>query len=89
MKLSMKGMAVASALLWGGGVLFVALLNLAFPSYGTNFLQMVSSAYPWYHASRNIGDVVIGTADALVDGATGGFLFAWIYNHFSGSVARG
>jgi hypothetical protein len=88
MRLSMKGMAVALALLWGGGILFVGLLNLAVPSYGTDFLQMLSSVYPWFHASRSLGDVIIGTIDGLVDGATGGFLFAWLYNSFSGRMAQ-
>jgi hypothetical protein len=88
MRFSMKGMAVAAALLWGGGILFVGLLNLAMPSYGTNFLQMMSSVYPWFHASRSFGDVVIGTIDGLVDGATAGFLFAWLYNSFSGHMAQ-
>lgn len=88
MRLSMKGMAVAFALLWGGGILFVGLLNLAVPSYGTDFLQMLSSVYPWFHASRTFGDVIIGTIDGLVDGATGGFLFAWLYNIFSGQMAQ-
>ena len=83
MRLSMKGMIAASALLWGGGILFVGLLNLAMPAYGTNFLQMLSSVYPWFHASRTFGDVIIGTIDGLVDGATAGFLFAWLYNAFA------
>lgn len=87
MRLSMKGMAVAFGLLWGGGILFVGLLNLAMPAYGMNFLQMVSSVYPWFHASRTFGDVVIGTIDGFIDGATGGFLFAWLYNSFNGRVA--
>jgi hypothetical protein len=86
MRLSMKGMIVASGLLWGGGILFVGLLNLAMPSYGTNFLQMISSVYPWFHASRTFGDVIIGTIDGIVDGATAGFLFAWLYNSCSGQA---
>ena len=87
MRLSTKGMTAAAALLWGGGILFVGLLNLAMPAYGTNFLQMISSVYPWFHASRSFGDVVMGTIDGLVDGAVAGFLFAWLYNSFSGHVA--
>jgi hypothetical protein len=89
MRLSMKGMIAASALLWGGGILFVGLLNLAMPAYGTNFLQMLSSVYPWFHASRTFGDVIIGTIDGLVDGATAGFLFAWLYNSFGGRAVQG
>jgi hypothetical protein len=83
-KLSIRGMTFAGALLWGGCLLFVGLLNLGLPAYGTNFLQMMSSVYPWFHASRSFGDVLIGTADGLVDGAVAGFLFAWLYNAFAG-----
>jgi hypothetical protein len=88
MRLSMKGMAVAAALLWGGCILFVGLLNLAMPSYGMNFLQMMSSVYPWFHASRSFGDVLMGSVDGLVDGATAGILFAWLYNSFSGHATQ-
>jgi hypothetical protein len=83
MKLCVKSLAIVTALCWGGGVLFVGLMNLAIPSYGTFFLQVVSSIYPGYHNSRNIVDVLVGTCYALFDGAVGGMFFAWIYNFFS------
>lgn len=88
MKLSLKGMTLAAALLWGGCILFVGLLNLAIAGYGTSFLQMMSSVYPWFHASRSFGDVVIGTIDALVDGAFAGLIFAWLYNAFAGRTGQ-
>lgn len=89
MRLSTRGMIAAAALLWGGAILCVGLLNLAMPTYGMHFLQMVSSIYPWFHASRTFGDVIIGTIDALIDGAIAGFLFAWLYNSFSGRALQG
>jgi hypothetical protein len=88
MRLSIKGTAIAGGLLWGGAILVLGLINLAKPSYGMNFLQTISSVYPWFHASRTIGDVVIGTIDGLVDGAVGGFLFGWLYNVFAGSLGK-
>jgi hypothetical protein len=87
MRLSIRGSALAASLLWGGAILFVGLINLAAPSYGMGFLQMISSAYPFFHASRTLGDVVIGTVDGLVDGAVAGVLFAWLYNVFAGRNA--
>lgn len=84
MRLSVQGLAVAASLLWGGALLCVGLTNLASPSYGMSFLQVMSSVYPFFHASRTIGDVVIGAVDGLVDGAIAGFLFAWLYNSFVG-----
>ncbi len=83
MKLSVRALATAMSLLWGGGVLLVGLGNLVSPSYGSAFLQMVSSVYPGFHASGTLADVIVGTIYALVDGAIGGLVFAWLYNVFA------
>ena len=77
MRVSLKAMAIAAGALWGGGVLFVGLVNLAIPSYGLSFLQMLSSVYPGFHASRTMGAVLTGTGYAFVDGAIKGLLFSW------------
>jgi len=88
MKLSVRALTIASALLWGGALLFVGLVNLASPPYGVAFLQMVGSVYPGFDASGTFGDVIVGTIYALVDGAVCGFLFAWLYNVFAGGGTR-
>lgn len=80
MRLSIQGSAAAAGLLWGGCILCVGLINLAVPSYGANFLRVMSSVYPFFHSSRTFGDVVIGAIDGLIDGAVAGVLFAWLYN---------
>jgi hypothetical protein len=85
MTLSVRSLAIVSALLWGGGVLFVGLINLAAPSYGAVFLQCMSGVYPGFHNSRTLLDVLVGTGYGLVDGAVGGALFGWLYNFFSRS----
>jgi hypothetical protein len=82
MKLSTTSLALAFGILWGCGVGFVALAHLVFPSYGTSFLEVVGSIYPGFHAARNIGDAMIGTGYALLDGTVGGFVFGWLYNMF-------
>ena len=41
---------------------------------------MTSSVYPWFHASRSVGNVIIGTVDRLIDGAIAGLIFALLYN---------
>ncbi len=84
MRLSLKGMTVAAGLLWGGAILFVGLINLVRPTYGVSFLEMISSVYPWFHASRTLGDILIGTIDGLIDGAVAGLLFGWLYNLTAG-----
>lgn len=83
MKLSIRALTIVSSLLWGGGVLLVGLMNLASPSYGLAFLQMVSSVYPGFRAASTFGDVLVGTIYALVDGAICGLLFGWLYNGFA------
>jgi hypothetical protein len=88
MRFSLKAIALAGALLWGGAILLVGLINLAWPGYGVNFLQMTSSVYPGFHVSHTIGSVVIGTLDGLVDGGVAGLLFAWLYNSFVGSPSH-
>lgn len=88
MQLSIRAITLAGAILWGGAILLVGLINLAAPGYGLNFLQMTSSVYPGFHASHTVGSVVIGTIDGLVDGAVAGLLFAWLYNSFAGRVSH-
>lgn len=88
MRLSIKACAISLALLWGGCVLLVGLINLVFASYGSTFLQLISSVYPGFYDSRTIASVLVGTGYALVDGGLGGLLFAWLYNVFSGGSAR-
>ena len=80
MRLSLKAMAIAAALLWGGAMLCVGLINLVDPNYGINFIQLTSSVYPWFHASRTMGNVLLGTVDGLIDGAVAGLIFALLYN---------
>jgi hypothetical protein len=46
MKLSIKGLALASAILWGVAMLGMGLANLVWGSYGQQFLQLMASVYP-------------------------------------------
>ena len=83
MRLSAKSLAITVAVLWGGAILLVGLVNLAWPSYGTVFLQCTSSIYPGFRNSRTFPDVLVGTGYGLVDGGGGGLIFAWLYNFFA------
>jgi len=87
MKLSLKGLAIAVALLCGGCIFVVGIVNLASPSYGMEFLKVVSSIYPGFKASGTFVDVLVGTGYGIVDGAIGGFLIAWLYNLFAKPAA--
>ena len=80
MKLSVKALGMAGALLWGGVILLCGIVNLIWPSYAAEFLKSVSSIYPGYHACRTLPDVLVGGAYAGLDGGFGGALLAWLYN---------
>lgn len=83
MKLSVKGLALASGMLWGIAMLGMGLANLGWNNYGQQFLQIMASVYPGYHATHNIGEVIVGTLYGVVDGLIGGAVFAWLYNQFA------
>ncbi len=83
MKMNIGAAAASMALLWGGAVLTVGLVNLVRPRYGKLFLRGVASIYPGYKDEAKPAQVAIGTAYALVDGAAGGLMYAWLYNRFA------
>lgn len=87
MKLSVKGLALASGILWGVAMLSMGLANLIWGSYGQQFLQLMASVYLGYHATRSVAEVIVGTLYGVVDGFIGGAVFAWLYNRFAKSVA--
>ena len=85
MKLNLKAMTVAVAVLWAGAVFIVGVANLIWPAYGKAFLEMLASIYPGYHAAGTFGDAIAGSLYALVDGAIAGLVFGWLYNLIAGS----
>ena len=80
-----KAMAGTLGILWGACMLVVGLINLRFPSYGAEFMRMMSSVYPGFHDSRTLGDVIVGTIYGFVDGAILGFVFSSLYRWIGGS----
>lgn len=84
MKLNVRALAIVSALVWGFAMLLTSLANLIWPTYGHDFLQVMASVYPGYHAARSFGQVIVGTLYGLVDGGVGGVVVAWLYNRFAG-----
>ena len=80
MRISIKGLALAAGLLWGGAILCLGIFHLAIPSYGAAFLGAISSIYPGFHGARSLADAFLGGIYAFVDGAAGGLIFAALYN---------
>jgi hypothetical protein len=84
MQMRRKAMMGASAILLGACMLMVGLLNLRFPSYGGDFLRIMSSVYPGFHDSRTIGQVMLGTIYGVLDGAILGYIFSSLYRWVGG-----
>ncbi len=80
MQLNIKALAIAGAVLWGGSFLFLGIVNLIFADYGSGWLSLAASMYPGYHGPDGFGSVIVVTLYALIDGAIGGAILAWIYN---------
>ncbi len=87
MRLDVRALAVASAILWGGMFLFVGIANLASSDYGLRFLDFGASIYPGYDGPSGFGSVLVVTLYGLVDGAIGGALLAWLYTRPAGGAA--
>jgi cytochrome c biogenesis protein CcdA len=77
-----KALTIACAILGGGCMLLVGLINLADPSYGGEFLRMMSSVYPGADTTRTLGRILLGGVYGFVGGAIGGFLLAWLFQAF-------
>ena len=84
MRLNLKALTIAFAILWAGVVFIVGLANLIWPGYAKAFLLMLASIYPGYKASGLFGDMIAGSLYALVDGAIMGLILGWLYNLFAG-----
>jgi hypothetical protein len=83
MKLNVKALALTASILWGAAVFLAGIANFIWPGYAATFLQLIASIYPGYNATSSFGSVIIGTLYALLDGAIGGLVFAWLYNVFA------
>jgi len=80
MKLSLKSMIIAGALLKGITFLFISLLNVVLRPYGGAYLAMLSSLYPFYDPVSGPIGVIVGTFYSLLAGALAGLVFGWLYN---------
>jgi hypothetical protein len=86
MKFNVKALALGCAILWGAAVLLVGVANLICPHYGQQFLEMLASGYPGYHATRSVAQVALVTLYAAADGLIGGGVFGWLYNRLTTAV---
>ena len=64
-------------------MLVVGLIHIADPTYGSEFLRVMSSVYPGADTAPTIARVLVGTVYGFVDGAVAGLLFGLFYAAFS------
>jgi hypothetical protein len=83
MNVSLKAISLSSAVLWGSAILLVGLIHMVRPSYGGEFLRIISSVYPGADTTPTIGPVLVGTVYGLLDGAFAGLFFGWLYRVFT------
>lgn len=86
MRLDTRALVIAGALLWGGAMLLVGLAQLAWPDYGTAFLELMASVYPGYGGPGGLGAVVVGTLYGALDGGLAGLVGGWLYNRLAGGA---
>jgi len=84
MRFCVRTTAITFGILWAVVFFLMALSNQVWPGYGVAFLDLMASVYPGYEPG-GIGSVISGTLYAVVDGAVGGAVFAWLYNRILGS----
>jgi len=77
MKLNVKAFAIACGLVWGLGLFLLTWWVIAFDG-ATGEITPIGRLYRGYNISP--AGSIIGLIWALVDGAIGGAVFAWLYN---------
>ena len=87
MRLDHKALAVSLGILAGGSVLLIGLIGLAAPGYGEDVLETLAGIYPGFQETGGVGNLIVGTLYAALDGAIAGWIIAWLYNRFVGSSA--
>jgi len=77
MKLNVKAFALTCGLVWGFGLLLITWWIIAFQG-SSEEPTFIGAVYRGYKVTP-LGSL-IGLVWALVDGAIGGAIFAWLYN---------
>jgi hypothetical protein len=79
MLLNVKALALTCGLVWGGGVLLLGLAGAV--GWGRALVEVLGSLYIGFRPT--VVGSIIGGIWALVDGALGGAVVAWLYNRLS------
>ena len=80
MRLSVKGLAFAMAIVWSLSILLTAISAMF--GFGGLFVEVMSSIYKGYTPS--VQGALIGAGWAFADGFIGGAALAFVYNKCAG-----
>ena len=86
MRVSLKAISLSSATLWGGAMLFVGLIHMATPSYGGDFLRIMSSVYRVPIPRRHWHVCWLAHCTDSWMAPSPGLLFGWLYSVFGGGT---
>ena len=64
----------------------MGLIHPAVPSYGGDFLRIISSVYPGTDTAPRLGSVLLGVLYAFADGGIAGLIFGGQYKMFAGGT---
>ncbi len=85
MKLNIKAFAITCGLIWGLGIFCLTWWIIAFDGQ-TGEPTFIGLFYRGYSISAK--GSIIGLAWALIDGAIGGAIFAWLYNLIASQITK-
>jgi len=83
LKINAKALALTLGIIWGTGVFIVGMVNLFWPNYGANVLEILASIYPGYKGTSTLGSVFTATLYSVVDAALFGLVVGWLYNRLA------
>ncbi len=86
MKINAKALALALGIIWGVGVFIVGMVNLFWPNYGADFLELLTSIYPGYKGTSTLSSVLTATLYSAVDAGLFGLVIGWLYNRLAGRL---
>ena len=86
LKINSKALALTLGIIWGTGIFIVGMVNLFWPNYGANALELIASIYPGYKGTSTLRSVVTATAYSAVDAALFGLVIGWLYNRLAGCL---
>ena len=80
MRLKIRALAFALALLGAGFTLLVGAVNLFYPNYGSPILEMLTSVFPGYSGTSTVKSVLTASGYVAFTGAVVGILIGLLYN---------